>query len=84
MFQYVDQEFRAGVGFGVRAFLEIGPCGPSRVGAPKTIPRAAIAPKPEPMRMWLAIFRGDSDFIWQHLPQLGHGEGGDPAVQWRV
>ena len=39
MFQYVAQEWRAGVGFGVRAFLEIGPCGPSRVSTPKTIPR---------------------------------------------
>ena len=46
MFQYVDQEFRAGVGFGVRAFLESGPRVPSRVGTPKTLPRAAIAPKP--------------------------------------
>ena len=84
MFQYVDQELRAGVGFGVRAFLEIGPRGPSRVGTPKTMPRAAIAPKPEPMRIRLAIFRGDSDFIRQHLPQLGHGEGGDTAVPLRV
>jgi len=36
------------------------------------------------MRLWLAIFRGDDDFIWQHLPQLSHGEGGDTTVPWRV
>ena len=84
MFQYVDQELRTGVGFGGRAFLEIGPRGPSRVGTPKTIPCAAIATKPEPMRMRRAIFRGDDDFIRQHLPQLGRGEGGDPTLPWRV
>jgi hypothetical protein len=33
--------------------------------------------------MQLAIFRGDGDFIRQHLPQLGHGEGGDTAFQLR-
>jgi hypothetical protein len=58
MFQEIDQELRAGVGFGGRAFLEIRPRGPARVGTPKTLPRAAIAPKPEPIRMWLAIFAG--------------------------
>jgi hypothetical protein len=36
------------------------------------------------MRIRLAIFRGDDDFIRQHLPQLGYGEGGDPTVPWRV
>ena len=84
MFQYVDQELRTGIGFGVRTFLEIRLRGPSRIGTPETIPRDAIATKPEPMRMWLAIFRGDSDVIRQHLPQLGHGEGGDTALQWHV
>ena len=69
MFQQGDEELRAGVGFSVRAFLERGPCGPSRVGTPKTLPRAAIAPKPEPMRLRRAIFRGDDDFIRQHLPE---------------
>jgi len=32
MFQYVDQELRTGIGFGVRTFLEIRLRGPSRVG----------------------------------------------------
>src|SRR5712691_9786734 len=31
------------------------------------------------MRMRLAIFRGDGEFIRQHLPQLGYGEGGDTS-----
>jgi hypothetical protein len=36
------------------------------------------------MRTRLAIFRRDGDVIRQHLSQLGHGEGGDTALQWRV
>jgi hypothetical protein len=34
--------------------------------------------------MRLAIFRGDDDFIRQHLPQLGRSEGGDPTLPWCV
>jgi len=34
--------------------------------------------------MRLAIFRGDGEFIRQHLPQLGYGEGGDTSLQLRV
>jgi hypothetical protein len=36
------------------------------------------------MHIRLAIFRGDGDVIRQHLPQFGHGEGGDTALQLRV
>jgi hypothetical protein len=34
--------------------------------------------------MRLAIFRGDDDFIRQHLPEFSRGEGGDTTMQWRV